>query len=114
MRAAVIPPRRIAASLLVATVLLATALPCPPAGAQTAGGHPTLSSSAAEADCPLEFGRACPCSCETKGGGPVGAHLGFGLARAEEPRPRPDVRPLTATPTPSACEPTSSGDPTPI
>ena len=114
LRAVVIPSRRIAALLLVATVLLATALPCPPAWAETIDGHPTLSGSTAEANSPREIGRACPCSCETKGGASVGAQLGFGLARAEEPLPRPDTRPLTETPTPTVCEPSSNDDLIPI
>jgi len=114
LRAAVIPARRIAASLLVATVLLATALPCPPAEAETADGHPTLSGNTGGAERPLEFGRACPCSCDTKGGAPAGAQPGFGLARAEEPQTRPDARPLIETATSSVREPSSGEDRIPI
>lgn len=107
-----ISARRIAASLLVATVLLVTALPCPPTA--TTDGHASLSSSQGVSDRPLEFGRACPCSCETKGGNPVGAQLGFGLARAEESLPTPDSCPLTETRIAAVGEPAPSHEPIPI
>jgi hypothetical protein len=109
-------PRRISASILIATVLLTSALPCPPAEAQASDAHGIFASaaSAGGSERPLELGRACPCSCEKKAGFLAGTHPGFGLARAEEPPPTPDAHPLAETATPGFSELSSDEDAVPI
>lgn len=94
--------RRPLAPLLSATVLLASALPCPPEEPVPASGHETARwelGNTQDAAPPLALNQRCRCSCHEKGSSAsAGGHLGFAVTRVEEPEPAWNRLPLSTGP----------------
>jgi len=109
---------RLLAPLVSATVLLASALPCPPEEPISASGGESArweQGETRDARPPLALDRRCPCSCHEKGHpASSGGHLGFALALAEEPEPPWDEQSFRAAPPRADPAPQLGIDPVPV